>query len=139
MGSPAFDHAFGRKDAVDPLKHLLGTAAGWGGLPEQEAFYLNVDPGFPPGEYRLTVARRARSTGSGRSRSTTPAGYFEANDRNAYSVNNITGTPNADGAITVHFGGCGDDRPNCLPIMDGWNYAVRLYRPRPEILEVAHA
>jgi hypothetical protein len=24
--------------------------------------------------------------------------------------------------------------PNCLPIMKGWNYTVRLYRPRPEIL-----
>ena len=59
-GLTAFDHAFGSKDAVDSLKHLLGTAAGWGGLPEHEAFYLNVDPGFPPGEYQLTVARRPR-------------------------------------------------------------------------------
>jgi hypothetical protein len=24
--------------------------------------------------------------------------------------------------------------PNCLPIMKGWNYVVRLYRPRAEIL-----
>jgi hypothetical protein len=24
---------------------------------------------------------------------------------------------------------------NCLPIMDGWNYTVRLYRPRAEILD----
>jgi hypothetical protein len=24
--------------------------------------------------------------------------------------------------------------PNCLPIMPGWNYTVRLYRPRAEIL-----
>ena len=37
--------------------------------------------------------------------------------------------------MTVHFGGCGDDRPNCLPIMEGWNYTVRLYRPRPEVLD----
>jgi hypothetical protein len=34
----------------------------------------------------------------------------------------------------VHFGGCGDDRSTCLPIMDGWNWAVRLYRPGPEIV-----
>jgi hypothetical protein len=34
-----------------------------------------------------------------------------------------------DGSVTVHFGGCGDGRPNCLPVMDGWNYLVRLYRP----------
>ena len=24
--------------------------------------------------------------------------------------------------------------PNCLPIMNGWNYTVRLYRARPEVL-----
>jgi hypothetical protein len=27
------------------------------------------------------------------------------------------------------------DRPNCLPIMEGWNYIVRLYQRRPEILD----
>ena len=62
-------------------------------------------------------------------------GFFEPNDRDANSVNNITATPNDDGSITVHFGGCGDVAPNCLPIMDGWNYIVRLYRPRPEVLD----
>jgi hypothetical protein len=58
----------------------------------------------------------------------------EPNDRNAYSANNITATPNDDDTITVQFRGCGDDRPNCQPIIDAWNHAVRLYRPRPEIL-----
>ena len=63
------------------------------------------------------------------------AGYFEPNDRDAYSVNNITAAPNDDGTITVHFGGCGDDRRNCLPISDGWDYTVRLHQPRPEVLD----
>ncbi len=62
-------------------------------------------------------------------------GFFEPNARNAYSVNNLTATPNDDGSVTVHFGGCDDDHPNCLPIMEGWNYTVRLYRPRPGILD----
>jgi len=26
------------------------------------------------------------------------------------------------------------NRSQRLPIMDGWNYLIRLYRPRPEIL-----
>jgi hypothetical protein len=34
----------------------------------------------------------------------------------------------------VQFGGCKPDTVNCLPIMPGWNYTVRLYRPRAEIL-----
>jgi hypothetical protein len=25
--------------------------------------------------------------------------------------------------------------PNCLPILPGWNCMVRLYRPRPEVLD----
>jgi len=30
------------------------TASAWGGLPETEAFYVNVQPGLPVGEYSLT-------------------------------------------------------------------------------------
>ena len=41
---------------------------------------------------------------------------------------------NDDGSVTIHFGG-DDDRPNLLPIVEGWNYTVRLYRPRPEALD----
>jgi hypothetical protein len=38
------------------------------------------------------------------------------------------------GSAAVQFGGCNGTIPNCLPIMAGWNYWVRLYRPRAEIL-----
>ena len=38
------------------------------------------------------------------------------------------------GSIAVQFGGCDGKIPNCLPTMPGWNYMVRLYRPRAEIL-----
>jgi hypothetical protein len=61
-------------------------------------------------------------------------GYFEKNDLDAYSLNNITAKKDADGSVTVQFGSCGGNAANCLPIMPGWNYIVRLYRPRPEIL-----
>jgi hypothetical protein len=49
-------------------------------------------------------------------------------------LNDITATKNGDGSVSVQFGGCDGTTPNCLPIMKGWNYMVRLYRPRPEIL-----
>lgn len=96
--------------------------------------YVNVSPGLPPGEYRLTV-RNVPVDGFWPISLYNADGFFEPNDRDAYSVNNITGTPDADGSVTVHFGGCGDGRPNCLPIMDGWNYLIRLYRPRAEVLD----
>ena len=62
-------------------------------------------------------------------------GYYEKNPYNAYTLNNITAKKKADGSIAIQFGGCDGKIPNCLPIMSGWNYTVRLYRPRAEILE----
>ena len=129
-----FDHAFGSKDEVDPVRHLIATAAGWGGLPDEEARYVSVEPGLPVGEYKLTV-RDVPVDGFWSISLYNADGFFQANDRDAYSVNNITATPNDDGSVTVQFGGCGDSQPNCLPIMDGWNYTIRLYRPRPEVLD----
>ena len=51
-----------------------------------------------------------------------------------YSLNNLTAKPDASGAVTVQFGGCTQQTTNCLPIEPGWNYTVRLYRPREPIL-----
>jgi hypothetical protein len=127
--------AFGPKEEVDPVRHLIATAAGWGGLPPREAHYLGVWPGLPAdGAYSLTV-RDVPVDGFWSISVYNADGFFEANDRDAYSVNDITAAPNGDGSVTVHFGGCDDDRPNCLPIMDGWNYTVRLYRPRAAVLD----
>ena len=129
-----FDHAFGCREEVDPVRHLIATAAGWGGLPDREARYISVEPRLPVGTYKLTV-RDVPVDGFWSISLYNAAGFFEANDQGAYSVNNITATPNDDGSVTVQFGGCGSGQPNCLPIMDGWNYTIRLYRPRPEVLD----
>jgi hypothetical protein len=61
-------------------------------------------------------------------------GYFEKNQLNAYSVNNITAQKGPDDSVTIQFGGCDGKIPNCVPIMKGWNYVVRLYRPHAEIM-----
>ena len=60
---------------------------------------------------------------------------FEKSVGVAYSLNNLTAKPDADGSVTIQFGGCGDATGNCIPIVPGWNYTVRLYRPRKEILD----
>jgi len=49
---------FGAKeDQVDPVRHLIGTALVWGGLPEKDALYLNVTPDNNDGAavYKLSV------------------------------------------------------------------------------------
>ena len=124
---------FGKKEEVSEVRHLLGTAWGWGGLPIHEAYYLNVEPNLPVGAYKIEVndvpvdAFWSISVYN-------KDGYFQKNEYDAYSVNNISGTPNKDGSFTIHFGG--DPKSvNYLPIMEGWNYVVRLYRPRKEILK----
>ena len=125
---------FGKKKDVEPIRHLLGTAAGWGGLPTEEAYYLNVEPNLPVGEYQITV-KDVPVDAFWSISLYNKEGFFQKNAFNAYSVNNISGKPNSDGSFTVYFGGCEDNRVNCLPIMEGWNYTVRLYQPKKEILE----
>src|SRR5262245_32264808 len=61
-------------------------------------------------------------------------GHFQKNDLNAYSLNSITAKKSDDGSVDVQFGGCDGKIPNCLPVMSGWNYMVRLYRPRSEVI-----
>ncbi|CAN7565243.1 DUF1254 domain-containing protein [Phenylobacterium sp. LjRoot164] len=127
---------FGAKSDVDPLRHLIGAATGWGGNPEKDALYLTVTPPKNDGQtvHRLTV-KDVPVDGFWSISVYNADGYFEKNDRNAYSLNNLTAKKNADGSVTVQFGGCADDVANCLPITPGWNYWVRLYRPRAEVLD----
>jgi hypothetical protein len=62
-------------------------------------------------------------------------GYFQKNEHAAYSLNNLTSKKSANGSVTIQFGGYDGKTLNCLPIFPGWNYTVRLYRPRQEILD----
>ena len=64
-------------------------------------------------------------------------GYFAPNPENAYSLNNLTAKAGDDGSFAIQFGGCDGKIANCLPVPPGWNYLVRLYRPKPEVLNGA--
>ena len=129
------DGMFGNKSELDPIQHLMGTAFGWGGNPKENAMYRNVVPPQNDGEvaYVLTV-RDVPVDGFWSVTVYNAMGFMEPNDRNAVSVNSSAATRNADGSVTIHFGGP-DDAVNQLPIMPGWNYIVRLYRPRQELLD----
>jgi len=121
---------------VDPVRHLVGTALVWGGLPEKDALYLPVTPARNDGTTVHELAVKDVPVDGFWSVTVYNAeGYLEPNQYNAYSVNNITAKKDADGSVAIQFGGCDGEIPNCLPIMKGWNYTVRLFRPRPEILD----
>ena len=135
VGLRASDRMFGARADVDPVRHLLGTAAGWGGLPSKEATYVGVTPGLPVGRYELRVGDDVPVDAFWSISVYNADGYFEPNPSGVYSVNSITGIRDADGSITVRFGEHEPGTPNLIPITDGWNYLVRLYRPRPVILD----
>ncbi len=61
-------------------------------------------------------------------------GYLEKNELGRNSFNNSSAKPNEDGSYTIRFGG-DPKSENYLPITEGWNYAIRMYQPRREILD----
>lgn len=127
---------FGTRAQVDPVRHLIGTAMAWGGNPEKEATYLTVTPPQNDGAtpHELTV-RDVPVDGFWSISVYNAEGYFEPNPENAYSINDVSAKKGADGSVTVRFGRARDGAPNVLPITPGWNYTVRLYRPRKEVLD----
>jgi hypothetical protein len=126
---------FGAEGQVDPVRRLIGAAMAWGGNPEKDATYLTVTPANNDDtSSRKLTGKDVPVDGFWSISVYNAQGYFEKNPYDAYSVNNITGRKGPDGSITVQFGGCDGKIPNCLPITQGWNYIVRLYRPHAEIL-----
>ncbi len=126
---------FGNKKELNPVLHLVGAAYGWGGLPEADASYditavkdnngkvvhtLTVKDVPVDGFWSVTVYNKD--------------GYFDINERGVYSLNNKTAKRKANGSVTIQFGDC-KTADNCLDIMDGWNYAIRMYQPQQSILD----
>ncbi|WP_343313318.1 DUF1254 domain-containing protein [Brucella sp. BE17] len=133
LGSTA--NMFGTPDEVDPIKYLIGAAIGWGGNPESAAIYLSGHPKDKSGaDVEILTIKDVPVDGFWSISVYNKEGYFAKNALDAYSVNNLTAKKSEDGSVTVQFGGCEKTTPNCLPTMPGWNYTVRLYRPRSEIL-----
>lgn len=128
--------AFGSKENTEQVPHLLGAAFGWGGLPSEDAFYLNVNPKLPVGSYHIDVPKDVPVKAFWSVSVYNKDGYFEKNDKGVYNINSASGKANPDGSMTVNLGGCDDaSRANCIPLTDGWNYAVRLYRPDKSIID----
>ena len=127
--------AFGTKEEVNPIRHLIFAAAGWGGLPNKNTIadlgsveqndgtphVLNVPKDVPVHAFWSVIVYDAN-------------GFIPENDLGVYSYNNVTAKPNANGSITIHFGG-DPGQINYLPIVEGWNYAIRMYEPGEEILD----
>ena len=130
------ERMFGSRAETDPVHHLIGAAVGWGGNPGSVAIYLIGVPKNNDGaEVQKLTVKDVPVDGFWSISVYNAHGFFEKNARNAYSINNLTARPDPDGAVSVQFGGCDGTTPNCIPITPGWNYTVRLYRPRRELVD----
>ena len=126
---------FGKKEELDPVYWMLGAALGWGGLPAEAASYVNVVPEKNDGKTAYTLT--AKDVPVDAFWSVTlydEEGWMPVNKYNAYSFNDVTAKKDKDGSITIHFGG-DSKADNFLPIVKGWSYIVRLYKPKKEILD----
>src|SRR5262249_47815479 len=101
---PDFRGAFGAKGEVDPIRHLIGTAAAWGGNPEKDATYLNVTPARNDGAtvHKVTV-KDVPVDGFWSVSLYNTEGYFVKNAADAYVINDITAKKDADGSVTIQF------------------------------------
>jgi len=62
-------------------------------------------------------------------------GYFEANPLGSFGLNSVTALADSDGIVTVNLSPEDHGRPNHVYVMNGWNYAIRLYRPGASVLD----
>lgn len=125
----------GARGTVDEHLHLLGTAAGWGLLPDENARYVGyvqeggdatgcyqaqyqVPPFNDPGFFSITMY---------------DAEGWMFDERAILNKNNITF--NDDGSFDANFGECGENAKNNLPITKGWNFIMRVYEPKLDQLE----
>jgi hypothetical protein len=133
---PDLQRAFGSKSQVDSVRHLIGTASAWGGIPDKDVLDRKVTPSKNDGAaiYRLTVPAKVPVDGFWSITVYDANGRLQKNQNNAYSLNSVTAKKSADGSVAIQFGGCDSRISNCLPTTKSWNYMVRLYRPRDEVL-----
>jgi hypothetical protein len=125
---------FGIQTDVEPVRHLLGTASAWGGLPQQQALYYLLTGPNPVGRYTFTF-RDVPVDGFWSLAVYNRDGYLEANPFDSFGLNSVTALADSDGSVTLNLSPEDHGLPNHVYVMDGWNYAIRLYQPRAAVLD----
>jgi len=127
---------FGVKCDRSYFDDAMGVAVGWGGLQAKDAYYLPIQVEKNDGKtpYTITVPKDVPVDAFWSVTVYDQGRYMVKNKQNRYAYNSVTTKKNKDGSVTIHFGG-DPKADNYMPIMDGWLYLVRFYRPRQEILD----
>ncbi|MFB6107607.1 MAG: DUF1214 domain-containing protein [Haloplanus sp.] len=131
-----YSGAYGAVDEVDPVKFFLFTTSGWTGVPQpSEALFFFRTPARNDGQtpHELTVTGDVPVDGFWSVSVYNRDLFFEPNEYDAYTINDVTAERADDGSVTINFGG-DPDQPNFIYTPAGWHYVVRLYQPREPIL-----
>ncbi|MCK5360062.1 MAG: DUF1254 domain-containing protein [Gammaproteobacteria bacterium] len=123
--------ARGEGSSETPRLRILGAASGWGLLPDADASYLFSPEGA--GKVDQCYSQTFEQPPVDEFWSITMYGadsYLYQNE--GIILNGYNTVANEDGTVTVYFGSaeqCGDVN-NRLATTDGWEYLLRLYKPR---------
>lgn len=123
----------GARGKVDERMHLLGTAAGWGLLPDANARYLSYGQDDGQGCFTARYTQPPFNEGGFFSITMYNGDGWIFSERAILNEYNIEF--NDDGSFDVHFGECGSDARNNLPVVDEWNFLMRVYQPKLEELD----
>ena len=123
----------GARGTVDEHLHLLGTAVGWGLLPDVNARYIGYAQEDGTGCYQAHYEQPPFNAPGFFSITMYDADGWMFNEKAILNKNNITF--NEDGSFDANFGECGADAKNNLPITEGWNFVMRIYEPKLDLLE----
>ncbi len=134
------DDMFGEKGLRTLENHNVGTAFGWGGFTPEQAVYPIY---FPASTKPQTFTIKDVPVKAFWSITIYDEGGFVATE--TYNINSQFAKKNADGSVTIHFGG-DPKADNYMEIFEGWNFGFRLYQPteayfddtwtKPELVEV---
>jgi hypothetical protein len=127
----------GRRGEVNERTRHLAVAGAWGLFPEKDAVYINYT-GPASADACYTASYEVPPNDAFWSITVYGSDGFMKSDDNIVNDRNVE--LNADGTFTVFFGSeqnCGA-RPNRVDITDGWNFLMRVYRPREKVLARAY-